>query len=157
MTDGVRGQGLGGPSSPGSAPKTVQFDEASNQSTSAPLLDDDDGHHHHHHQKKDHHAIPRKDGSSRSDARRRPRTDPSSPSQQRHHDDDDRPPSKQFRKARAADVMSDSDETIELPERFDAHGRPLNGNGQNGRGIGERIESVLNGRAAGNLLRRVFD
>ena len=148
MTDGLRGQGPGGPSSPGSPPKTVQFDEARNQSTSAPLDDD----HHHRHHTKDHHATSKKENSSRSDGRRPSRTDP--PSQQRHHDDDRRS-SKPSRNARAADVMSDSDETIELPERFDTHGRPLNGSSV--RGIGERIENVLNGRAAGNLLRRVFD
>lgn len=52
---------------------------------------------------------------------------------------------------------SDSDETIELPERFDENGRLKNerGGGANG-GLTERIEKVLNGQAAGDLLRRVL-
>lgn len=52
---------------------------------------------------------------------------------------------------------SDSDNTIILPDRFDKYGRPKDNNNNVENRIGDRIESILNGRAAGNFFKRIFN
>lgn len=56
--------------------------------------------------------------------------------------------------SRTGRAGSDSDETIILPDRFDKYGRPKENVDAR---IGDRIESILNGRAAGNFFKRIFN
>lgn len=138
-----------GITSPTGTAKTVQFDDVppgSDRDSIPPAYDsptrerhspsNEDNHHHH---------RQRRSGN---------RSDPATSSQ----------PSKRSQPSRSEGQYekSDSEDTVELPDRFDENGQLKNSsNGSNGRArsgsLGNRIENVLNGRAASNLLRKVFE
>ena len=87
---------------------------------------------------------------------------PSSNDRSRHSHHHDQQPSSSSsstsRKDRSQPVAqpgeSDSEDTIVLPDRFDKYGRPVENRDAR---VGDRLENILNGRAAGSFFRRIFD